>query len=205
MNTITIPTIDNTDMQLQIPERLSEITFGQLVKLKDQEITNLEVLSILSGVPLDNLYSAKSYDETTKMAKLYIDMFNYSAANTDLNKIPQTINVSFTGKRKLMKIEKYICITPAGAYIAADKVISDEIYKHIEIFGEDNWRENFNPSLVACGQVVDAYLFHKVTRKLWIGETRDTFADEMPADQVLMIAKHFFNACAKLKQHQTEG
>jgi|GEM_PF-728853 len=208
MNVLTIKTIgeDNLDegaLVLNIPANLTEITFDQLVKLQNAEITNFEALSIFSGVPVDVLYNAKSYQDVTDMARIYLDLFKYSAAIDEHDKMPRKLVFKYNGKRKKIKIKKHIVITPAGAYYEANKIISDELRAHFDIYGDNNWGK-FQPSLTACAAVVEAFLHCEVTGKPWSDTGRDRFAGNMIASDVLTLAKYFFNRYPNLNNPKPE-
>jgi len=198
MNILTITKLDETEIHLNIPENLNEITFGQLIELRKPDLTNAEVLSVLSGVPVDEIYEARSFQEINRIAKIYIDLFTHSAAGANISSIPHKIKVNYAGKLKTVKFGKYLSMEPAGAYSAANKVITSEIYSNIDMYGEDNWKNHFNPSLQVCADVVDAFVYCRVTGKLWSDQGRESFALSMRAADVLILAKHFFNVWPNL-------
>jgi hypothetical protein len=197
MNLLTIETLDGAELILNIPANLNELTFGQLIDLQNPELTIFESLSILSGIPVDDLYNVRSYQEVTKIAKLYIDLFKYNLQAAELNKIPRKISVNYKGRRKTIKI-KNPSMEPAGAYMVATKIISSEIYAHIDLYGEDNWKINFNPSLESCIGIVNAFLYCRVTGVKWTDDNGIDLSRTMSAADVLSLAKHFYNVWPNL-------
>lgn len=211
MNILTFENLDGTELSIKIPENLHEISFAQLMALQNPELTDLGTLSILSGVVEEDLYNAKSYQLLTDKAKMYIELFLYATNKSSLEKLPNKINVIYNNQVKKIKLPKRLSMEPAGAFMAAKDIISREIDVAIELFGLDEWQNNFSPSYESCAAIVNEFLFCNVTGAPW-NEVKPDFSDyvkkaenkpfdvahNMSAFDVLAIAKYFFNAYPEL-------
>jgi hypothetical protein len=97
-------------------------------------------------------------------------------------------------------------VEPSGAFMAARDIIADEINEHIKKYGEDNWKDNFNPSLKACCQVLAHYFFCRVTNKRYNEYEAEEFTNEIKklrVTEALPISKHFFTCYPSLSKRKT--
>jgi hypothetical protein len=183
-------------LNISIPTTLHELQLGQLMAMQSAEkLDDLQAIHILSGVPLQDLKQVKSFaelqifnDHVLTLAKEIRELYNSEA-------IPQTVTFTTDGKPKKVKVMKNLSVEPAGAFMASRDIIAEEISKHIALHGDENWQQNFNPSLQACSQVLAHYFYTKVTGKPYDEELATGFTSEverLPVTDVLPIARYFF-------------
>jgi hypothetical protein len=94
-----------------------------------------------------------------------------------------------------------LSVEPAGAFMAAREIIADEVNNHIKKFGEEDWKENFNPSLNACCQVLAHYFYCRATGKPYNEYQAEEFSNHiknMRVTEALPISKHFFSCYPSL-------
>jgi hypothetical protein len=100
------------------------------------------------------------------------------------------------GKRKaVVNVIRNLSVEPAGAFLAARDIIAEEINEHIKQYGEEDWREHFQPSLKACCHVLAHYFFCRATAKKYDEYEAEEFCEEIKklrVTEALPIAKHFF-------------
>jgi len=90
--------------------------------------------------------------------------------------------------------------------MAAREIIADEINEYISQHGVGSLKENFNPSLKACCQVLAHYFFSKVTGKNYNEYEAEEFCNEIKklrVTEALPIAKHFFTCYPNLSRQKT--
>jgi hypothetical protein len=190
----TLRTIGGS-LRLRIPTILGEITLGQMIQLQEGHYLNdLEAISILSGIPKEELNNVIDFDDLSIFE--YVQSLAHQIKylyNSDA--IPH--NVTFMlGKRKIdFKVIHHLSVEPAGAFLAARDIIADEINCHIGLYGEEHWKEHFQPSLTACSAVLAQYFFCRATEKKYDEHEAEEFAEEvnkLRVTEALPIAKHFF-------------
>jgi hypothetical protein len=79
--------------------------------------------------------------------------------------------------------------------MAARDIIADEINETIKLYGEDDWKEHFNPSLKACCHLLAHYFYCRATGKKYNEYEAEEFTAEIKklrVTEALPIAKHFF-------------
>ncbi|MDT3405114.1 hypothetical protein [Mucilaginibacter terrae] len=191
----TIKTLTG-NLLISIPDNLHEISLKQLMAMQAAEkLSDLDAMSILSGIPLTELQQIKDYndlqlfnEQILQLAAQIKDLYNSSA-------IPNEVTFAINGKATKVKVVKNLSVEPAGAFMAARDVIAEEISKHIALHGEEDWQQTFNPSLQACSQVLAYYFYSRATGQPYDEELAAAFAsqvEELPVTQVLPIAKYFF-------------
>ncbi|OKS84852.1 hypothetical protein [Mucilaginibacter polytrichastri] len=182
-------------LHIKIPEHLHEVTLGQLIEMQSTEnMSDLEAIQILSGIPMSELQNIKNFGD--------LQLFNNHVAALSLQiknlynseSLPKTITFTIDGKPVKVKVISNLSIEPAGAFLAARDVITEEINDHIEQHG-DNWQANFNPSLKTCAMLLAHYFYCTVSGN-WYNEYKaEEFYDEvikLPFTDALPIAKYFF-------------
>ncbi|WP_184548787.1 hypothetical protein [Mucilaginibacter sp. FT3.2] len=169
-------------LRVEIPTQLNDITLGQMMAMQAKpNLNDIEAISILSGVAVDDLNSVKNIQDfqafsDTVLALSYQIKYLY---NSDA--VPKQVNFLLpqSGRPKTVKILQNLSVEPAGAFMAAKEIIADEVNKHIEQYGEDDWKENFNPSLNASCQVLAHYFFCRATGKKYNEYEAEEFTTEI--------------------------
>jgi len=191
----TLKTIDGS-LRVSIPTILNEITLGQMIGMQEKHYLNdLDAISILSGIPKQDLNNVINFDDFSIFGE-YVQSLAHQIKylyNNDI--VPH--NVTFTlGKRKVVvKVIHNLSVEPAGAFLAARDIIADEINAHIGLYGEENWKEYFQPSLKTCCNVLAQYFFCRATGKKYDEYEAEEFSEEVKklrVTEALPIAKHFF-------------
>lgn len=187
-------------ISLSIPTTLDELTIGQLADLQaNPEMSDAEIVSVLSYCPLETIYLARDINELKKF-KEAIDTLTYElqfAYNAEA--IPETVRFERLlgeklSKPKTVKVVRKLSLEPAGAYLNARNVIAEEINKAKEKFG-DAWEQNFNPSVQACIELLAQFFFYPATGKKYDEYQVQKFIDDvkyLPVSQALPIARYFF-------------
>ena len=182
----TLKTITG-NLRVSIPSQLSEVTLGQMMQLQDTpDLGDLDAISILSGGAVTDLQSVRSADDFMIFADAVLSLSHQIKYLYNSDEIPKSITIPVNGKHVKVDVIHNLSVEPAGAFMAARDVIADEIAQHVEKYGEENWKEYFNPSLSACCKVLGYYLYCRVTglnydeyaaaafaetiKKLWVTE-----------------------------------
>jgi len=58
MRAVNINTTEGK-LLVSIPTYFKELTLGQLIELKNEQLSNVEVIAVLSNIPLSTLYLAR--------------------------------------------------------------------------------------------------------------------------------------------------
>ena len=151
---------------VHIPASLDEITLGQLMQMQEKpDLDDLDAISILSSIPREELLSVKNFDDFQVFSDhiqslaVQIKYLYYSSI------IPKTVTFNINGSKVVVSVMNNLSVEPAGAFLAARDIIAEEIKQHIGLYGEDDWRERFQPSLKACCHVLAHYFYCRVTGK----------------------------------------
>jgi hypothetical protein len=194
-------------LQVSIPAQLSEVTLGQMMQLQDvPELTDLQAISILSGVSVTDLQNVKDANELIGFADTIMGLSQQIKYLYNADAIPKTVTLAADGKPVTVNVIKNLSVEPAGAFMAARDVIADEISSHIEKYGEENWQDYFNPSLSACCKVLACYFYCKATGKPYDEYAAAAFTDtvkKLRVTEALPIAKHFFMNFPNLSKPRT--
>ena len=194
-------------LTIKIPTKLEELTLGQLIALQEKpELNDIEAISILSGIPLNQLQLVKNYndlmlfsDTVLSLARQLTNLYNHRA-------IPKTITLFYKGKTVKVGVLKNLSIEPTGAFMAASEVIAAEINQHLQHHGENNTNAEFNPSLKACCQVLAHYFYCHATGQKYDEYKAEEFAQEikkMKVVEALPVSAHFFYCYPNLWQRRT--
>jgi hypothetical protein len=186
----------NGKILLKIPTRINELTLGQLMAMQEKPYLNdLDAISILSGVAIDDLNNVRNIDDL-QVFNEYIFMLSEQIKGLYENEVvPKKVTFYPDKNPVTIKVISNLSVEPAGAFMAARDIISDEINEHIKKHGEDNWQSQFNPSVKACCQVLAHYFFCGVTGKRYDEYEVDKFIEDtkqLSVTEALPIARHFF-------------
>lgn len=181
---------------VKIPTELHELKLGHLMAMQAAEnLSDLQAIHILSGIPLEQLQNISSYDDLQQFNSHVLSLAQQIQHLYNSDKLPKT--VSFTVNRQPVKVKviSNLSVEPAGAFMAARDVISEGISKHIAEHGGDDWKDSFNPSLKACSQVLAHYFYCPVTQQPYNEYEAEAFTaevEQLPVTDALPIAKYFF-------------
>ncbi|HWZ15702.1 MAG TPA: hypothetical protein VNW95_10745 [Mucilaginibacter sp.] len=202
----TLKTISGK-LKIKIPSSLNEVTLGQMIELQEKEnLNDLEAISILSGIPINQLNNVCSLDDLRVFGDAILSLSNQIKYMYDSEKIPEKINFCSGNTRVCVNVMRNLSIEPAGAFMAARDIISDEINEHIKKYSPDDWQEHFNPSLKACCQVLAHYFFCRVTGKIYNEYEVEEFCNEVKklgVAEALPVSKHFFTCYPGLSKPKT--
>jgi len=191
----TLKTIDGS-LRVRIPTILNEITLGQMIGMQEKHYLNdLDAISILSGIPKQDLNNVINFDDFSIFSE-YVQSLAHQIKylyNSDI--VPHKVTFMLGKRKVVVKVIHNLSVEPAGAFLAARDIIADEINAHIGLYGEDNWKEYFQPSLKACCNVLAQYFFCRATGKKYDEYEAEEFNEEVKklrVTEALPIAKHFF-------------
>ena len=192
---------------VKIPTQLNEVTLGQMIGLQESaELSDMDAISILSGVPVTELQQVNDASQFTAFADPILSLSHQIKYLYNSDAIPKTITVDTDKGPVTVNVNRNLSVEPAGAFMAARDVIADEITAHIQKNGEENWQETFNPSLVACCKVLAYYLYCRVTGKKFDEYAVTEFIEiikNLRVTEALPIAKHFFMSFPDLSKPKT--
>ncbi|GAB2983956.1 hypothetical protein GCM10027049_21820 [Mucilaginibacter puniceus] len=191
---------------VKMPTLLNELTLGQLMDMQEKPyLTDLEAISILSGIPVSELNTVCDVTEFQIFSEYILLLSQQIALLYNRDDIPQ--KVTFYLERPVtVNVINNLSVEPAGAFMAAREIIAEEIKEHIEKHGEDDWQETFKPSLKACCQVLGQYFFCRVTGKKYNEYQVEEFYAEvkkLKVTEALPIARHFFSCYPHLSRRKT--
>ena len=197
----TLRTIDG-NLKVRIPTILNEITLGQMMAMQESHyLDDLEAISILSGIPREDLNNIRNYDDLSVFGH-HVQSLAHQIKYLYNSNIIQRKIAFMLGKRKVMvNVTHNLSVEPAGAFLAARDIIADEINAHINLHGEDGWRNHFQPALKACCSVLAQYFFCRATGKKYDEYEAEEFTEEIKklrVTEALPIAKHFFTCYPNL-------
>jgi len=202
----TLKTIDGK-MLISIPTHLHEVTLGQMLQMQEKDYLNdLDAISILSGIPVAELYNVKRIDDFQIFSEYIYSLSNQIKHLYNNDAIPNKVTFILDKRNVTVNIIRNLSVEPAGAFMAARDIIAEEINEHIKQYGEDDWQEHFNPSLTACCHVLAHYFFCRATGKKYNEYEAEEFCDtikKMRVTEALPIAKHFFTGYPNLLKQKT--
>jgi hypothetical protein len=203
-------TLNTTEgkLRIKIPTYLSEVTLGQMMEMQEKHYLNdLEAISILSGIPIEELYTVKNINDFDFFGDSVLSLSNQIKHLYNSDVIPKKVTFILGKRKATINVIKNLSVEPAGAFMAARDIIADEINAHIKIYGEDNWQEHFNPSLKACCEVLAQYFFCRATGKKYNEFEAEEFCDEVKklrVTEALPISKYFFTSYPNLLKQRTD-
>jgi hypothetical protein len=191
-------------LKVQVPDRLEEVTLGQMIALQaKQDLDDLDAISILSGIPVDELKDVQNMDDFAVFGDGILSLSHQIKYLYNSDAIPKKISFT-TGKT--VSVISNLSVEPAGAFMAAREIIADEINEHIKLHGDADWQQNFNPSLKACSHVLAHYFYCRATGKPYNEYEAEEFTAEIKklrVTEALPIAKHFFTCYPSLSKPKT--
>ncbi|MFA6085579.1 hypothetical protein [Mucilaginibacter sp.] len=194
-------------LRVKIPSQLSEVTLGQMMALQDsKDLGDLDAISILSDVPVSELQSVIDANDFMQFADAVLSLSHQIKYLYNSDDIPKTITVEVNKKPVTVNVIRNLSVEPAGAFMAARDIIADEIAEHISLYGEENWKDYFNPSLTACCKVLAYYFYCRITGKPYDEYAASTFTEtikQLRVTEALPISKHFFMSYPNLSKPRT--
>jgi len=191
-------------LKIKIPGDLSEMSLGQLMDIQEKpDLNDLEAISILSGLPVWQLNHVRRMDDLQVFGEHVLLLSQQIDQLYNSDAVPKKITLPMG---KTIDVIQNLSIEPAGAFMAAREIISDEINGHIQQYGTENWQQNFNPSLKACCQVLAHYFFCRATGKKYNEYDAEEFCNQIKklrVTEALPIAKHFFTCYPNLSKQRT--
>ncbi|QKJ28481.1 hypothetical protein HQ865_01465 [Mucilaginibacter mali] len=195
MVTITLKTITGK-ISICMPEKLNEVTLGQLIEMQAaKNLSDVQAVSILSGTPLQQLQNITHAPDLEAFNPQVASIAHQIKYLYNSDAIPQKTTFIIDGKPVTVKVMKNLSVEPAGAFLAAREIIADEIAKHIQQHGEENWQGSFSPSLSSCAQILAQYFYCRATGKPYNEYAAAEFEEQvrqLPVTDALPIAKYFF-------------
>lgn len=193
MITKTIRTISGK-VKLHIPENLSEITLGQMIAMEQVSDNSIPLIPELTEDIVNNIINL---DDLLNIRERILSLAHQIKYCYNSNILPE----------KLMgvKVPNNLSIEPAGAYLVSRDLIADEINRHIEMYGEDDWKENFVPSLDTCAGILANYFYCRVTKELWSEQKANEFKEQvlkLSVQEALPVACFFFKAYPDLSKQK---
>lgn len=197
-------------VKIKIPENLSEITLGQMIEMQKASDT-IPLVPELTKEIADNIIDFKQLQEIRERLLSLAHQIKYAY---DEAKLPTTLIFGTEVKRKWfrnvvipkrIKVPQNLSIEPAGAYLASRDVIAEEINRHIAEFGEDQWEQNFVPSLDCCASILAHYFYCPVTGMLYNEQRAESFREEvlkLSVAEALPIARFFIVAYPDLSRQK---
>lgn len=200
--------LKTTEGQLvvKIPTLINELTLGQLMDMQEKPyLTDLEAISILSGVPVDELNCVCDVTDFQIFSEYILLLSHQIGLLYNRDDIPKKVTF-YVEKPITVNVISNLSVEPAGAFMAARDIIAEEIKEHIEKHGEEDWQETFKPSLKACCQVLGQYFFCRVTGKKYNEYQAEEFYNEvkkLKVTEALPVARHFFTCYPHLSRRKT--
>jgi len=194
-------------ISIKIPSQLTELKLGQLMQMQAmKQLSDLDAISILSGIPIAELKNVVHFSEFDVFGEAILSLSSQIKYLYDSEAIPNKIIFDIDGKKTSIKVIRNLSMQPAGAFMASRDIIAEEISNHIKQHGEDDWQQNFNPSLKACCQVLAQYFYCRATGNVYDEYKAEQFAETIKTlgvTEALPIAKYFFMSYLGLSMQRT--
>lgn len=194
-------------LRIKIPTYLNEVTLGQMMEIQEKhDLNDLDAIGILSSIPIDELNNVCNIDDFQAFADTVISLSQQIKYLYNSNDIPEKITFQLNKKEVTVSVMHNLSVEPAGAFMAASDIIADEINEHIKLYGDNDWKEYFNPSLKACCHVLAHYFYTKATGKKYNEYEAEEFCSavkKLRVTEALPIAKHFFSCYPNLLKQKT--
>lgn len=209
-------------IKVSIPENIRELTISQLIAMQEAKFDELKsitpdmkILSILSGVSEEILANVIDFRDISAFTDRVLSLahqikYCYDEASVPDHIIFGTKRVKILGlfyveRDNRVKVIKNLSMEPAGAFLASKDLIADEINKHIELYGEEEWKDNFVPDLNCVVLILAHYFYCRVTGNPYIEQKAEEFKSEilkLPVQLALPIGRYFFLAYPNLLQQK---
>jgi hypothetical protein len=194
-------------LKVSLPGTLDELRLEQLMALQQAEqLTDLQAIHILSGVPLQELQQVKYFNDLQIFNEQVQLLANQIKELYNSNAIPKEVTLVIEGAPSKIKITQNLSVEPAGAFMATRDAIAEEISSHITRHGEADWQQHFNPSLKLCSYILAQYLYCRATGKPYdelLASEFTTQVKQLPVTEALPIAKYFFLSYPNLSKPRT--
>lgn len=203
MITKTLSTIKGK-VRISVPENLNELTVGQLLAIQSEEMNDLKALAFLSGCSETDIANIPA-EKLSDIWERWLSLAHQIQYCYQADAIPKTIvfgkkkvkvlGLFYVERDNVVKVMHNLSIEPAGAFMACRNIIADEINKHINLYGEENWKENFVPGIDCIAQILGHYFYCKATGNLYIEQLAEEFKSEvlkLSVQEALPIGRHFF-------------
>lgn len=198
---------DDGKIRVRIPTMLNEITLGQLIAIQEkQHLDDLDAISILSGVPKEELANVINFDDFSVFGDHVQSLSKQIIHLYESDTIPQKIAFTIGQQHVVVDVIHNLSVEPAGAFLAARDIIADEISRYIQEHSEENWQSYFQPSLKACCHILAHYFFCRVTQKRYDEYEAEAFCEQVKklrVTEALPIARHFFTCYPNLSKQRT--
>jgi hypothetical protein len=205
MITKSIQTISGK-VRINIPTSLTEITIGQMIKMESADGNEIPLIPQLTEDVVNNI---TNYQDLIDIRERVLSLAHKIKYEYKESKLPEFIvfgtkrtRFGFI-KENRIKVPKNLSIQPAGAYLACRDLIADEINRHINLYGEDGWQNNFVPSLKTCAMILAHYFYCPVTGQSWSDQKAEAFESEilkLSVQEALPVARFFIKAFPNLSQ-----
>jgi len=137
-------------LTVSLPSDLSEVTIGQMMALQENtELGDIDAISILSGIPAGELKNIQNLNDFTIFGDSILRLSHQIKYLYNSDDIPAKVALNLNGNVVIVKVARNLSVEPVGAFMAAREIIGDEIARHIELHGREEWQDHFNPSLNA--------------------------------------------------------
>ncbi|MDN5287710.1 MAG: hypothetical protein JWR38_3984 [Mucilaginibacter sp.] len=172
-------------LRVTIPSQLCHVTLGQMIALQEKpQLNDIEAISILSGIPTDDLYNVKNIDDFQVFGDAVLSLSHQIKHLYNSEVIPKEVTFTLDednkkSRQKKIKALQNLSVEPVGAFMAVRDIIADEINTHIKQYGDEDWKDNFNPSLNACCHVLAHYFFCRATDKKYNEYEAEEFCNEI--------------------------
>lgn len=199
MITKKLKTLDGY-ISISIPSLVSEITLGMAIAMQ-QDNTDIETISILSGLPLDELYAVRNINDFDIFREHVLSLAHQMSYECSDLPVPKFV---FLMGKKVSVIDN-LSIEPAGAFMECKNIIADEINEHRQAYGDEAWdayfEENgkmpidFAPSLNSAALILAHYLYCPTTGLPYNEDKAEKFKEEIHKLSLTLtvpIAKYFF-------------
>jgi hypothetical protein len=197
----------NDKLQVRVPTQLNEVTLGQMMALQDNpNLGDLDAISILSGIPVADLQSVTNAGDFMQFADAVLSLSHQIKYLYNSDGIPKKIKLDIDQKSVTLNVISNLSVEPAGAFMAARDIIADEIAEHVKTYGEENWKDYFNPSLTACCKVLAFYFYCRATGNGYDEYKAAAFTEtikQLRVTEALPISKHFFMSYPNLSKPRT--
>lgn len=194
-------------ISIRIPSQLNELTLGQLMAMQEKtDLGDLDAISILSGVPVEELQNIKNADDLYVFGEAVLSLSNQLKYLYNSEDIPKQVTFYTDNGPVKVDVINNLAVEPAGAFLAARDIIATEINEHIAKYGEADWQSSFNPSLNACCRVLAHYFYCRVTGERYNEYKIEAFCDtvkQLRVTEALPVAKHFFTNYPDLSKQKT--
>jgi hypothetical protein len=189
-------------LQVRIPTVLNEVSLGQMMAMQEKEyLDDLDAISILSGVPKEELYCVSNFNDFAIFGDQIKSLAHQIEYLYQSDILPHRVTFMLDKRKVVINVIRNLSVEPAGAFLAARDIIAEEINRHINLYGEENWEDHFQPSLTTCCHLLAQYFFCRATGKKYDEYEAENFVEEVKklrVTEALPIAKHFFTCYPNL-------